>query len=266
MVAIVAFNSVLAFESDIISDVTTSIADESRALNIKAEQFWKPLQQAAEQALVTGHAELYKDVEKTLATLPPQHKFVRRALEDALSKLQRADAAVSVQASTSSQVAEQTLANPTSWETGFSFLTGGQNVFSFAMRKFTGQKYQDRLKEHIHTRQATILPIMQDMAKVNVLKDCRVASRQSYDILKYDIYNKDVPRTPEVVTKIANRIIEAVAETRHRFMQLVKESAKGVAQDSEGKQDHPSATVTHSLLEGMKPTLEGRNDELFISL
>jgi len=266
MVAVFALSSVQAFQSDIISDVTTSMADESRALNIKAEHFWKPVQQVAEQALVIGHTELYKDVAKTLATLPPQNKFVRRALGEALSKLQRADAAVAAQASMSSQVAEQTLANPTSWESGFSFVTGGQNFFSLAMRKFTGQKYQDRLQEHINTRQAAILPIMQNMAKVNVLKDCRVASRQSFDILKYDIYNKDVPRTPEVVTKIANRIIDASAETRHQFMQLVKESAKGLAQDSEGKQDHPSATVTHSLVEGMKPTLEGRNDELFISL
>eukprot|EP00971_Amphidinium_carterae_P184986 3673026-Amphidinium_carterae.1 len=28
----------------------------------------------------------------------------------------------------------------------------------------------------------------------NVLADCRLASKRSFDVLKYDIYNKDTPR------------------------------------------------------------------------
>jgi len=266
VLATCAFESVVAFDSDIISDVTTSAVDENRALSIKAEQFWGPVEQAAKASVVHGHAELYDDVERVVASLTPANAHVSVALKNALSKLRQADVTLATQATRASQVAEETLANPAGWESGFSFLTGGQNFISLAIRHFTGRKYQDRLQEHIQTRQATILPVMQDASQGNVMRDCRAASDASFEVLKYDLYNNGVARTPPAVKKLAHRLIDAIAETRHKYTKLVKDSASGIAQDSKGEHDQPTATVTRSLIEGMKQDTEDKTNGLFINI
>lgn len=239
--------------SDIISDLTGSSADESRALGIKTEQFWQPLLHAAGEASQESHLALYQEVESALQSLPAENTFVKEALAESLTRLQRADARLLAQAAMSSEVASEKLAEPAGWESSFSFFTGGQSFLAQAVKRFVSGEYGEQLDAQVRKRQMDVLPVLKEAASAtsDVLGECRKATTLAFDILKYDIYNKGVPKTPTEVKTLANRLVEASGETRRRFSQLIRGTAAGLVKDAEGKREAPSATVTRAVFAGL---------------
>jgi len=260
--------AVSAFESDIISDIVTSAADESRALKMKSEQFWKPMQDAAVEA-----ADLKKtffavdDIEAAIANLDDEHQAVRKMLSEGLMHLRHAEDAVAVQAQQTSEVSEEeSAAGVWSESSPFSFLTGGQNYFSLAVRRFIGGgHYSERLGHQIQRRQASVLPALRgaQSSTGNVLKDSRLASKLGFDALKYDVYNRKVPKTPKAAVDAANRLVEAAGNVRHRFTNLLTSTVDSVARDSREKHHDAAATVTTALFPSLEQPSE--TDKIMIS-
>jgi len=260
---------------DIISDLTGGSGDQSRALEIKAEKFWRSVLDAAHAMRMEEHVALYQDVEKVIAALPSENSYVREALSEALMRLQRADSTVLSQSVQSSGIAEERLeAGAGAGTGGFSLLTGGvswRNAFAQALRHFVdGGKYSERLMQHIKGRQADILPSLQGTAAItgDVLTDCRLASKRSFDALKYDLYTKGAPKTPKAAKDIAHRLVKAASATRHRFTQFVIGSVTSITQDHEGKNERAEATVLRSSLEQTssripRPFLSSGSDQIF---
>lgn len=255
---VLACSAAAAAAQEVYSDLGELLAgpspgDERRALEIKAEQFWDTVLGAAKDMKMTEHAELYEATEKVIADLPAENTYVRDALAEVLQRLRRADTAVLSQAVTSSDVAGERLAAGPEGESFYSFFTGGQNFLSEALRRFVaGGRYPEKLAEQVARRQADILPVLRGTAGSagDVLKDSRLASKRSFDVLKYDIYNKDVPKTPQAAKDLAYRLVDAAGETRRRFTQFVTQAVRGVAADFEGRNDSAGATVTRSELRG----------------
>jgi len=251
-----SFSPVLA---DIISDITTSESDEFSALQIKAEMFWKPILTAAKDVHMEKHLELYTDAEAVIKDLPSENEYVRQALREALDHLKSADDVSFKQALSSSRVAQDKLDAPCDTSgNGLSFLTGGQNFVKAALQRFIGGgRYPEKLVEHVERRQADILPVLRGVASVtgNILSDCRLASKRSFDVRKYDIYNSDVPKTPQVAEDLAARIIEAAGETRHRFTRSITDMVKGITRDVQEKQEDAAITVTKASLQGLHASI-----------
>jgi len=197
-----------AFDGDIISDIEVGSLDEGRALEIKSEQFWRPVLQAAKRPELQGHAALYADAEAAIAGLGPEHAYVRSALGEALERLRRADEAVLAQAQQHEELAADQLARPPtgagSWAWGggggsVPLLTGGRGFVSWAVQRFTDfGGYFKRLRGHVAERLANVTPALRGAAASarDVLGDCRVASGRAFDVLKYDIYERDVAARP----------------------------------------------------------------------
>jgi len=136
---------------------------------------------------------------------------------------------------------------------GLSWLTGGggNSFLAKAVSTFIeGGDYVERLDQQVRDRQSSILPVLRGAAGVtgDVLKDCRLASKRSFDVLKYDIYNRGVPKTPENVKQVANRMVSAAAETRHRFSHFIIGMATSITKDVDSKKVSASATVALSEL------------------
>lgn len=260
----VAFQPVVAFDVEIISDLTTSAGDEKRALELKSQQFWQPVLDNAEATKMTSaykHLSVYEEVEAAIAELPAENSHVKQLLNDALTRVKRSDEKVFNQAMDSAEVASQQLLDGPAKEDAFSFLTGGQNYFTQAIRRFVGfGQYSETLGKQVRRRQADVTPMLRGAATVatNVLVDTREASKLGFDVLKYDIYTKGVPKTPEAAKKAAHKLIDAAAETRHNFMQGITDTANGIARDSNEKNVAPAATVTNSLAQSLNmPVQEG---------
>eukprot|EP00927_Polykrikos_kofoidii_P045551 TRINITY_DN3956_c0_g1_i2.p1 TRINITY_DN3956_c0_g1~~TRINITY_DN3956_c0_g1_i2.p1 ORF type:complete len:335 (+),score=52.61 TRINITY_DN3956_c0_g1_i2:76-1005(+) len=241
---------------DILSDLTAPSTDVTRALELKSEQFWQPVLKSAEEINAKQHAKVYADVEAAISLLPKENEHVRGLLVESLDRLQRADEAILLQAASSAQVAQEQLFGGAPSDTNFfSFLTGGQNFLSQAIRRFVGEgDYAERLLNHIQRRQADVLPMLRGAASVtgDVLKDTRTSSKLAFDVMKYDIYNRDVPKTPSIAKNVANKLVDAAGESRRYFMRSIIGTVDSLSRDVQGKDRSPSEIVTSSLLAGLE--------------
>jgi len=255
------FALVFQAHGEIISDLGSIMGptptEENRALELKAEKYWQGLLSVAEEMKLAEHLALYDETDKAIAELPAENEYVRQALLEAVVSLRRADEAVLTQGAGSSSLASERLGSPTSGS-GFSFFSAGQNFMKKALQQFvSGGHYSERLTEHVAQRQADILPVLRGAAQStgNVLSDARTASKLAFDVLKYDIYNKGVPKTPQAAKDVANKLVDAAGETRHRFMKFVTEMATGIANDAKGKTQEASFVVAGAQL---NPATESR--------
>lgn len=252
--------------SDIISDITSPEADGFSALQIKAQVFWKPILSVAEDVKMEQHLQLYDDAEAVIKNLPAENEYVRQTLREALDHLKAADDASFKQALAAADVAQEKLDAPCDGRgSSFSFLTGGQNFLKLAMQRFIrGGEYPEKLVEHVQQRQAEILPVLRGAAGVtgNILSDCRLASKKGFDVRKYDIYNRDVPKTPQSAKDMADRIIDAASETRRRFTRSITDMVKGITKDFEEKHQDASVTVTQASLQGLHASVAQAEKQL----
>lgn len=224
--------------------------DETRALDAKSDQFWQPVLQAANEAKPEQHADIYRDSQMVLADLPEEnYSYVHKALQEAVSHLHHADDTLMEQNSASLHLAAEKLATPAGGqEEGLSFLTGSHRLLSLAMlatQHLFGLSYKERLHKQVKQRQVEILPSLRGASKVtgDVLAETREASNRAFDVLKYDLYHRGGPKTPEAAKQVAQQIIAGARETRHRFFQPIMSSVDGMARDVKGEEQSPSATV-----------------------
>jgi len=239
-----------AAAQEVISDLVTTPADESRALEVKTEEFWGAILAAAQDMHLEEHMTLYADAERALCELPAENTYVREALVEALTRLKHADAAVLARAAQSSDLASQQLSNGQSG-TLLSIFSRGGSFIEQALRRFVdGSSFSEKLVQQVVNRQAEILPLLRDTAESTgaVLTDCRLSSKRSFDLLKYDIYNKGVPTTPEAAKAVAHRIVDASAATRKRFTGFIVKAVGGITRDFLGRHDRAAATVARSEL------------------
>jgi hypothetical protein len=236
--------------AEVISDITISDADEFSALQVKKERFWRPVMRAVEETKVDKHAQLYKDVECEIATLPEENEYVRLALRESVNHLKSADQELLKNALQSSELASEKMA-ARDGGSSFSFFTGGQNFLKTAIRRFIdGGDYSEKVTDHIGKRQADILPLLRGAAEStgSILSDCRLASKRGFDVRKYDIYNRGVPKTPESAKVLADRLIEAAGETRKSFTSSITSMVNGITRDVQEKQEDAASIVTRASL------------------
>jgi len=254
--------------SDLGGGVGASVVDENRALEIKAESFWQTVLTAAEDMKMTEHMALYAETKKVIAELPVENEYVRTELSQALKLLQQADELILASAVQSSGLAEGRLAAPAG-EAGFSFFSGGQNFLKMALQRFvSGGNFPERLRGHVEQRQADILPVLRGAATSsgNVLANSREASKRSFDVLKYDIYNKGVPKTPQAAKDVAYKLVDAAGETRHRFMQFITRTVSGIGRDFAGRSDDAAVTVMQSSLRSAEARAEAEVPDQILNL
>jgi hypothetical protein len=236
--------------AEVISDITISETDEISALQVKKERFWRPVMRAVEETKVDKHAQLFKDVECELANLPKENEYVRQALQESMDRLKSADQELLKNALQSSELASDRL-SARDRGSSFSFFTGGQNFLKTAIRRFIdGGDYSEKVSDQVAKRQADILPLLRGAASStgNILSDCRLASKRGFDVRKYDIYNRDVPKTPESAKVLADRLIEAAGETRHQFTSSITAMVKGITRDVQENKEDAAATVVRESL------------------
>lgn len=256
--------SLSAVHADIISDITGSEADAEKALKIKAEQFWTPVLEAAESVHMEAHMALYDEATAALSELSSDHTYVREALQESLIRLRAADEAVFKQALLAKDVALEKLRLQPADSESFSFLTGGQNFLKAAVTRFVsgGSQYQPKLLRQVEQRQADVLPVLRGAADAtgNVLQDCRLAAKRAFDLLKYDIYNRDVPKTPQRAKDVANRLVDASSETRRHFTKSIISAVNGITHDVLGRHDDASATVARDSVHTSMAALESSEE------
>lgn len=238
--------------SDIISE-NEAIGRE--ALQLKHKQFWTALLSDAEAAHIPEHLRLCEQADAEIAQLPEDRDYVRKTLTEAVERLRSANSALLAQLVQASDLAKQKLAQGPEESTSASsaFFRGGSiaDVFQKAVRQFLNVgvggngNYAERLHEQVSARQADVVPMLQGAASNfgSIMSECRAVSKAGFDVLKYDIYTRGVPKTPQAAKDLANKLIDAAGKTRQYYTSSIRSSAAAIAADATGKQDGASATL-----------------------
>lgn len=240
---------------DLISDVTTSAQDENKALEIKAGKFWSGVLQVAESARLEEHQAVFDHVQQVIDELPKENAHVQDLLREALMRVKRAENTVFLQRLNAQQLSLDSLASTDAGKTSAQEASGFA-VFSSTLRRFvTGEgrhknagAYPERLMKQVMDRQEKILPLLQGTAENagSVLEDCRLGTKISFDVRKYDIYNRGVPKTPKAADDAADELIKVSGEVRKSFTSLIIGTVKSIAADTETKTEKPAVTVVRS--------------------
>jgi len=256
LVAFVVFSNSIA-SAEIISDLTISSGDESQALSIKKEKFWTSVAAPAEGTHISEHLLLAEEA-KTLALwrLDDKYSYVQEKLIEASKRLRAANEALKSQSTAAQDVAEQKIKEDESsgwswsfsWEHGLSY----SNAFSNARAKLVGDgDFSNKVAKDVRDRQAEVEPVLRTAADKlgDVLTNCRLVSSLAFDILKYDIYNKGVPKTTPEVKAICDRLIAAARITRQEFMGVAMGPVHSLVDDTQGKAERPTATVVRAQMD-----------------
>lgn len=204
------------------------------ALQCQREQFWRPLLETVEGAQALEHVRLCIDAENVVHRLTDEHEYVRSALREAVACVRAATEAVLAQSLRSVQVASERLQGKSGH--GGDGASGSGDLFLEAVRQFVGEgAYSTQLSRDVVARQAEILPVLRGTAALagSVCQGCRLASKRGFDVLKYDIYNRGVPKTPEDAKRVAERLIQAAGHIREHFTSVIKTMVRSITQDAE---------------------------------
>mmetsp|Transcript_125 Transcript_125/g.253 ORF Transcript_125/g.253 Transcript_125/m.253 type:complete len:607 (+) Transcript_125:73-1893(+) len=179
------------------------------------------------------HEALYKDVEAVISELPAENSYIREALQEAVAKLHHADDALEKQALTS--LPDELTVPAGGTAEGRSFLCSLQKLIGFSCQGSPDEKVQQRT--------AAVLPSLRGAAKVteDLLAETRRATERGFDVLKFDLYEGGVPKTPEAAKKVAQRIVDAAKEDREKFLQPVVTSVGGIKGDVRAEDMQSSA-------------------------
>ena len=91
-----------------------------------------------------------------------------------------------------------------------------------------------RSEKGVNQRQQQIIPLLAATADStgDMLRLVRTASSKAFDVLKYDIYNRDVPKTPQAAKDLADQCVDLSSKLRKRFMDFVLGSVRAITDDT----------------------------------
>lgn len=203
-------------------------------LKVRKDGFWQALinatpRQVPEQFCLCSRAR------NVVASIPEENHAVKSLLAECVDHLQSATNVLLAQSIRSIQIAEGNLSDP-----GLC----SSDLPAMVQRLKGDDGYPKQLVLDMNCRQEKILPVLHETKAGNVLEDCRLASRRGFDVLKYDIYNRGVPKTPANAKEMAQELIDAAGNTRRQFTSFVTELALGLASDARDASDHVATEST----------------------
>merc|ERR1719491_436866 len=100
-------------------------------------------------------------------------------------------------------------------------------------------------KKKMQQRTAAMLPRLRGAAKAtgDVLTDTRQATQRGFDVLKYDLYQKGAPKTPEAAKNVAQRIVKAAMEDREKIIHPIINASGDMTSDTRTEDEHLSSST-----------------------
>lgn len=243
-----------------VSDIGESSPEKGqKALAARAEKFWTAMLQAAEDVNLNEYEDLLNSADETLAKLPAENAEVVRLLQDSAKRLRRTSQALFLNAIAAGEQAGEKLskgfmAKRPEVEVSISAL--GVDVFGQAIRRFAaaeniasgGEAFNEKALREVAERQGDVLPVLQQTADLSkdILEDCRQAKNHAFDALKYELYTKGAPATPQVARDLADKLIGAASFMRHKFFGLAMGEVSAIVHDTDGAQKDSAAKVLTS--------------------
>jgi len=230
----IAFALHVIVASEVFSDLTVAEDFQERALEKRHAHFWSVVESASAQ---NQYEEAVAGLYACLDDVPEGQ--VKKILAEALSHLDIAAQQQGGQRSGAARVAEQALSDgPT-----VTAVRGPTDFFAKLYGAFVAEErktYQEKLRGQVVERQKRVTQILKDSQRADVLTHTRLASKLAFDAMKYDIYNKNVPKTTDEAKAIADKIVELSGKLRKAYLGVVTAIATQITEDVDGLSATPS--------------------------
>merc|ERR1719162_2260180 len=147
------------------SDVDSRDRDETKALEIKAKDFWQGLMESAQGLETTRNAALSARVELTLKKLPSDYNVIREHFNKAVGHLAKADSMLFEEASRTKMMALQRSENGASRDALCDYVSENEDYLFTAYTRFVGHKsyhdsYEKKLARNILSRLKEVEPAL----------------------------------------------------------------------------------------------------------
>jgi hypothetical protein len=224
-----------------ISDLTVSDDFLQRALVKQHEHFWTVIDSAAQDH---QYGEAVEGLYVCLEELPSSP--VTKLLSDALAHLKKATEEATSQGGRAADTASAALsAGP-----GGRAVRGPSDFFAAIYSAFVAEEkhgYLQKLRGQVEERQKRAADILKPSESADVLLHTREAKKLAFDAMKYDIYNPNVPKTPELAFQIADKIVEIQNGVRKDYLGVVTAVAKQLGEDASSTDGRVKVEVDEGL-------------------
>lgn len=228
--------------AEIYSDIMISDDFQTKALKSRHEQFWTAIEKSAS----TGdYVEATQTLFECVQELPEWgDDKVKALLNEALAHLYQAAQQVSKQNDAATDVALQAIADgPTGKVKDRGFFATLYSSFVADSRQGASGANDKNLRGQVSDRQRRVASFLKGSTKMDVLTHTRLASKQAFLAMKWDLYAghgidgyspTKVPATPQAAKDIADKIVELQDQVRHAFLGVITTTALTLADDASG--------------------------------
>lgn len=211
--------------SETYSDITLPEDFQEKQLRKRHDHFWKVIEDAVDTEDYVGAVEgLFACFDEL------QDGPTKPMLEQSLKHLEAAAAGASAQNGRAVGAAEAAMTTGSQAQP-----RGPTDFFKRLYSAFLAEDqkdFPDKFRAQVEERQKRVAEILKGSVHSDVLQNTRMASKLAFDVLKYDIYNSNVPKTPEANKDIANKIVDLHARVRKSFLGPITTMANQIAQDA----------------------------------
>lgn len=251
LVFVSSMSALALVSAELYSDVESTERDETKALEIKAKDFWQGLMESAQGLETTKNAELSARVELALKKLPSGYNVIREHFDKAIGHLANADSMLFEEASRSKMMALQRLENGESHEALCDYVSENEDYLYTAYTRFVGYRtYEKKLGRHILSRLKEMEPALDRATEMapQMYDQSEKASNSARAVMT----NRKLGHTKQddALRKLAGEIISATGKQRMRFQDYLFGSLLTTAQDLAGEKEKPSQTVMKASLRG----------------
>lgn len=212
--------------AETISDLTLPEDFQERQLKKRHDRFWQVIEAAVD---TEDYVEAAEGLAACLDDVPDGP--TKPILEQSIQHLHAAALGAAAQNGRATSVAEAEMKGGSQAQP-----KGPTDFFQRLYASFVAEDqkdFPDKFRGQVQERQQRVSQILKGSVGSNVLQDTRLASKLSFDVLKYDIYNSKAPKTSEQAKEIANKVIDLHAKVRKSFLGVITTAANQIANDAQ---------------------------------
>lgn len=209
--------------SEVISDILGEEKWNMKQGNgVIEEIFWDKIAKALKDTDYHKHDVVLERAETVIAQLPDENSHVRGLLETATELLRKVH-----QISAHNTLEGRNMLPKEGFDVNVDDVGQESNALfslpSFNLHESSGDVLRLKRYENL-----TKIMKVQD---TSVIGDLRAATTSCFDAVKYDIYNKGVPKSPKHLTPLAYELVDVSSEMRKSFLGRITGIANAITED-----------------------------------
>jgi len=239
-VCIIVHSFLLVRSFEVISDILGEEKWNAKQGNgVLEEIFWDKISKALKDTDYHRHDVVLERAEAAISQLPDENFHVRSLLTTATERLRKAHQQLARNALEGSDLLPRG-----EFDVGINDISQGTNAL-FSLPSFNlHEKSGDVLRLKRYDSLAKILKVQDS----SVLEDLRTATRLCFDAVKYDIYNKGVPKSPEHLTPLAYELVDVSSDLRKSYLGRISGIARAITEEvKESRKDAVKTAIEASI-------------------